>query len=88
MDFSPAEKDCFNAMENIINSVGVIFILAAFLLLTFKKVKHTSVLYNMLNLVGSLLAAIGSYMMWSVPFLALNVAWVGVAVYALTKKKS
>jgi hypothetical protein len=75
-------------MANIINSIGVIFILAAFLLLTFKKVTHTSKVYNILNLIGSALAAIGSYMMWSVPFLALNVAWVGVAVFALTKKKS
>jgi hypothetical protein len=74
-------------MANIINSIGVIFILAAFLLLTLKRVKHTTPLYNILNLIGSALAAIGSYMMWSVPFLALNVAWVGVAIFALTKRK-
>jgi hypothetical protein len=75
------------SMANMINSVGVVFILAAFLLLTFKRVKHTSVQYNVLNLVGSGMAAVGSYMMHSMPFFFLNVAWVGVAVYALTKKK-
>jgi hypothetical protein len=72
---------------NLLNSIGVVFILAAFLLLTFKRVKHTSVQYNVLNLVGSAMAAVGSYMMHSMPFLFLNVAWVGVAIYALTKKK-
>ncbi len=74
-------------MADILNSIGVVFILAAFLLLTAKRVGPHSLLYNVLNLIGSGMAAVGSFMMNSVPFTVLNVAWVGVAIYALTKKK-
>lgn len=75
-------------MADILNSIGVVFILAAFLLLTTKRVGPHTFTYNILNLIGSALAATGSFMMNSVPFTVLNVAWVGVAIYALTKKKA
>lgn len=75
-------------MADLLNSIGVVFILAAFLLLTAKRTGPHSLLYNVLNLIGSALAATGSYMMNSVPFTVLNVAWVGVAAYALLKKKN
>lgn len=75
-------------LANILNSIGVVFILLAFILLTLKKVNHSSVSYNVLNLIGSALAAVGAYMLHAVPFTVLNVAWACVAVYALAKKKS
>ncbi len=73
---------------NLINSVGVSLILLAFLLLTLKKVRPDDKAYNLLNLFGAGLAGIGAYMIDSMPFVVLEVIWVMVALYGLTRSFS
>lgn len=71
---------------NILNTLGVVLILTAFLLLTLKKVTHIDTSYNVINLCGSSLAAAGAYMLDATPFFVLNVGWILVALYALLVK--
>ena len=74
-------------VADVINSVGVSLILAAFFLLTLKKVDAQNVYYNLLNLVGAGLACYGSYLIKSVPFIVLEGIWSLVAFYGLIKRK-
>jgi hypothetical protein len=68
---------------DIISSVGVVFILLAFFLLSTGKLKADGKLYNLMNIVGAGLAGISAYMINSVPFVILESIWVGAAVYGL-----
>jgi hypothetical protein len=66
-------------VADVINSVGISLILAAFFLLTLKKVDAQNVYYNLLNLIGAGLACYGSYLIRSIPFVVLEAIWCLVA---------
>ncbi len=74
-------------VADVINSVGVSLILAAFFLLTLKKVDAGNVYYNLLNLIGAGLACYGSYLIKSIPFVVLEAIWTLVALYGLIRRK-
>ena len=75
------------SIPDSINSIGVSFILIAFFLLTFKKVKPQSLGYNLLNLIGAALACYGSYLIKAIPFVVLEAIWCLVAIYGLIKRE-
>lgn len=72
---------------DIINSVGVILVLLAFVLLTLRKVDAGNLYYNLLNFVGAGLACYGSYLIKAIPFAILEGIWSAVALYAALKRK-
>ena len=73
---------------NVINSIGVVLVLLAFLLITLKVIKPEDRVYNLLNLAGSLLTGYGSYLIQAIPFVVLEIVWGSVAIYALFKNRN
>jgi hypothetical protein len=75
-------------METFIDVVGwwgASLILAAYALLSLSKVSSASWSYQGLNLFGAVGLATNSYWKGALPSAALNLIWLGIAVYALLK---
>jgi hypothetical protein len=70
-------------LADIISSIGVVFILLAFFLLSTGKLKADGKLYNLINILGAGLAGISAYMIDSIPFVILESIWVVAAIYGL-----
>ena len=70
---------------NIVSSVGVLLILLAFFLNTFKYILNTSKLYFVLNIVGGAFACYGSVLLHSLPFTILEGTWSVVALIGFLK---
>lgn len=76
----------------ILGLIGAFLILLAFFMNQVHKWKSDSVLYDIVNIIGSLLLAYYSYVLQAWPFLVLNIIWAGVSlrelqVDAAVKKK-
>ncbi len=70
---------------DIINGTGVTLILLAFFLQQAGKLSSTARAYLWLNLVGSALACLGSYLMGAWPFVVLEGVWAAVSLFGLFK---
>lgn len=70
----------------ILGSVGMLCILAAFLLDEFhKKLNQDTIPYNLLNIIGAGLLLIYALNLRGWPFVILNAIWVFAAVVKLVK---
>ena len=72
-------------ISTIIGSLGVGLLLVAFLLNLFKFVSQESRMYIVLNIFGAGVACIASVMIWFVPFIILELIWMGVGIAGLVK---
>ena len=70
----------------LIGSIGVTILLIAFALNILRVWTTQSRAYIALNLVGSILAGISSYMIGFMPFVVLEAAWALVAGVALMRR--
>lgn len=70
---------------DLIAGTGVLLILLAFLLQTFKIMNSSSRAYLLLNLTGSGLACYGSYLIGSIPFMILEGVWCLVSMLGLLR---
>ena len=70
----------------LIGSIGVTILLVAFALNLLRIWSAESPAYLTLNLIGSVLAGISSYLIGFVPFVILEGAWALVAAAALTRR--
>lgn len=69
----------------LIGSIGVTILLAAFALNLLRVLSTNSPAYLAMNLVGSVLAGISSYLIGFIPFVVLEGAWALVAGIALLR---
>ena len=73
-------------IDMILGIIGMVFILAAFILDEFvKKFNQDTVQYNVLNILGSGLLSYYAFASNVWPFLALNVIWFFTALYKLSR---
>lgn len=70
---------------DIVSTLGVFFILLAFFLNTFNRLRSDSKLYFILNMLGAALAFWGSILLHSVPFAVLEGLWFVVALIGFIK---
>ena len=70
---------------NSIGWIGVIALLAAYALVSTKKVEGDSITYQLLNLLGSALLIVNSFYYRALPSVGVNIAWVGIAIYGMTR---
>jgi hypothetical protein len=70
---------------NLIGSIGVALLLAAFVLNLAKRVSTGSPSYTLLNLAGASLACYSSYLIDFVPFVVLEGVWALAALAALVR---
>jgi hypothetical protein len=72
----------------ILGWAGSISILIAYALLTTRKLNASSKVYQLLNIVGSLLLIVNTLYHGAAPPAALNLAWLGIGIYSIVKSKS
>ncbi|MFO8050451.1 MAG: hypothetical protein R6V01_01975 [Thermoplasmatota archaeon] len=72
-------------ISTLMGSIGVGLLLLAFLLNLFKFVSQESRTYIILNILGAGVACIASVMIWFVPFIILELIWMGVGVAGLVR---
>lgn len=70
-------------IPDLINTVGVSLILAAYFLLALKRLHPAHPVYHLLNLTGAGLACYGSWLIGAVPFVVLEGVWAMVAAHGL-----
>ncbi len=63
--------------------MGTGFYLIAYILVSTRKVAGSAVSYQMMNLVGGITSSINTYYYHSLPAVAANLMWMGVAMFAL-----
>ncbi|MCH6570229.1 MAG: hypothetical protein IH794_08980 [Acidobacteria bacterium] len=74
-----------NLLIDILGWIGAIGLLAAYVLISAKKVEGDSTGYQLLNLVGSFLLILNTLYYGAYPSSFLNLFWIAVALYALRK---
>ena len=73
-------------MANLIGTIGVALLLAAFVLNLLKRVSAEGYIYTLLNLPGAGLACYSSYLIDFLPFVVLEGVWALAAALALGRK--
>ena len=76
-----------NLIIDILGWSGVVTLLIAYGMVSTKKLEGDSLIYQLLNLAGSVLLIINSFYNGAYPSVGVNVAWIGIAIFALTRKK-
>jgi len=71
------------ATSDIIATLGVSILLIAFLLQILKVISPQSLVYSLLNLVGSALAGYSSWLIGFMPFVILETVWAIVSLYGV-----
>lgn len=66
-----------------VGSLGVAILLVAFLLMLLNKVPKEGMVYLSMNVLGSGLAALASWMIHYTPFLILELAWMVSSLYGI-----
>lgn len=67
--------------------IGTICYLLAYILVSLKKLVGDSITFQALNLLGGVCLTINTFYNAAYPATALNLAWVGIAIYTISKKK-
>ncbi len=70
---------------SVLGWLGMSLVILAYCLLIIKKLKSTSVIYNLLNLFGGVGLIASAFTTKSWPAMALNIVWVGLAVFSIYK---
>lgn len=65
--------------------VGMALIITAYFLLSIKKLKPHSIIYNLLNLFGGIGLVINTFMTKAWPPFALNIIWAVIAFFSIFK---
>ena len=73
-------------MANLIGTIGVALLLAAFLLNLIKRMSADGYAYSALNLLGAGLACYSSYLIDFLPFVVLEGVWAIAAAFALSRR--
>jgi hypothetical protein len=73
-------------MANLIGTIGVALLLAAFLLNLIKRMSADGYAYSALNLLGAGLACYSSYLIDFLPFVVLEGVWAIAAAFVLGRK--
>lgn len=68
---------------NMVGSVGLIMILAAFALLQFRKISDDDLLYNLLNIIGAIFVGVYVWSFEAWISVVLNLVWAGIGLWDL-----
>jgi len=74
-------------LVDIIGWIGAIAVLIAYALVSTRKMEGDSIAYQLINVIGSLFLVINSLFYKAYPVIGVNVAWVGIGIYAIARKK-
>ncbi len=74
-------------LVNIFGWSGVVALLAAYLLVSTRKLEGDSIPYQALNLGGSALLIVNSFYFGALPSVGVNAVWICIAIFALIRKQ-
>ncbi|PJI86914.1 CBU_0592 family membrane protein [Sphingomonas koreensis] len=70
---------------DIVGWAGAVLVLAAYGLVSTKRLDGDSIAYQTLNVAGAAGMLINTYVRGALPSAALNVIWIGVGIYVLAR---
>ena len=76
-----------NVLIDIAGWMGVAALLVAYALVSTRRLAGDSMTYQLLNTAGSVLLIINSFYYGAYPSVSVNIAWIGIAIYALIRKR-
>jgi len=76
-----------NILIDIVGWIGVAELLIAYVLVSIRKLEGDSVLYQLLNMMGGAFLIANSFYYRAYPSVGVNVAWIGIAIYTLTRTR-
>ncbi|MBT5877075.1 MAG: hypothetical protein HOH43_26880 [Candidatus Latescibacteria bacterium] len=68
---------------DILGWLGTAMLVIGYILVSSRKVHGQSMLYQMLNLLGSVLLGVNSYYYGAMPSVGINIMWVGIGAWAI-----
>lgn len=76
-----------NTLIDIIGWIGVAALLLAYALVSTRRLLGDSTVYQALNALGSGLLILNSFYYGAYPSVGINVAWIGIALYVLARRR-
>jgi hypothetical protein len=77
----------FDLLSDVLGWAGAVLLLGAYALVSTRKLEGDSIVYQMLNLLGSALVMVNSFYYGAYPSVGVNVIWIGIALFAITRRK-
>jgi hypothetical protein len=74
-------------MINLIGWLGSAAVIIAYVLVSTNRLRGDAVIYQALNLIGGIFLAINTFYLGAYPSTIVNLMWIGIAVFALTRAK-
>jgi len=74
-----------NTWIDVVGWIGAAALLAAYGLVSTKRVQGDSTVYQLPNLIGSVLLMVNTIHYGAYPSAFVNLVWLGIAIYALRK---
>ena len=74
-------------LVEVIGWIAALLILGAYALLSMGRLEARSVLYQGMNIAGAIGFVINSGYNGAIPSAALNLIWIGIGVFALTRNR-
>ncbi len=76
-----------NLLIDFLGWIGVATLLAAYGLISARKLEGDSLWYQWLNLIGCALLIFNSFYYGAFPSVGINLAWIGIAVFTLSRRR-
>ncbi len=73
-------------MTNLLGWLGAVLLLVAYWLVSSRRRQGDSQTYQLLNLVGSVLLIVNTVVLRAYPSAFVNVVWVVIAAYTITRR--
>jgi len=72
-------------ITNTIGIVGVGFIVFAYFMVQFERLKSTDVMFPSLNLCGAVLILFSLFWHWNLPSVVIEVIWIGISLMGIRR---
>jgi len=77
-----------NLLIDVTGWSGAIALLSAYALVSTRKIEGDAFPYQILNLAGGALLIANSFYYGAFPSVAVNVVWIGIALFAIYRKRA
>jgi len=74
-------------LVDVLGWIGAVLFLTAYALVSLKKVEGDSILFQGINIVAGIFLITNTVYWKAYPSAALNLAWIGVAIFTLGRKQ-
>lgn len=71
---------------NLIGWLGSAAVIIAYVFVSTNRLRGDAVAYQLLNLIGGIFLAINTFYLGAYPSTMVNLMWIGIAIFALTRQ--